>query len=240
MRWRSCCGSRTSSRTGSSRSQLRRQALALEQRVYEQHEDLDEARLEMLQRLARASEYRDDNTGEHTQRVGRTSALVARMLDLGAEDVKLIGHAATLHDIGKIADPGPGPAEAGPPHRRGVRADEDARARGRRDARAAAAHRCFRSPSASRSRTTSGGTAAGTSPACAATRFRCPGASWRSRTSSTRSPTTVPTSARCRSRWPSRRSAPCAAGSSTRAWWTRSKRSRTTELLDLGEFPAAA
>ena len=43
--------------------------------------------------------------GEHTQRVGRTSALVARRLDLGAEDVTLIEHAATLHDIGKIAIP---------------------------------------------------------------------------------------------------------------------------------------
>ena len=85
--------------------ELRRRTLALEQRVYDQHEDLDDARLEMLQRLARASEYRDDNTGEHTQRVGRTSALVARTLDLGEEDVELIGHAATLHDIGKIAVP---------------------------------------------------------------------------------------------------------------------------------------
>ena len=85
--------------------ELRRQTLALEQRVYDQHEDLDDARLEMLQRLARASEYRDDDTGEHTQRVGRTSALVARRLDLAAEDVELIGHAATLHDIGKIAVP---------------------------------------------------------------------------------------------------------------------------------------
>ena len=59
----------------------------------------------MLQRLARASEYRDDDTGEHTQRVGRTSALIARQLDLDAEDVELIGHAATLHDVGKIAIP---------------------------------------------------------------------------------------------------------------------------------------
>jgi putative two-component system response regulator len=85
--------------------QLRRQTLALEQRVYEQHEDLDDARVEMLQRLARASEYRDDDTGEHTQRVGRTSALVARVLDLGEEEVTLIRHAATLHDVGKIAVP---------------------------------------------------------------------------------------------------------------------------------------
>jgi putative two-component system response regulator len=85
--------------------ELRRQALSLQQRVYEQHEDLDDARLEMMHRLAHASEYRDDDTGEHTQRVGRTSAMIARLLDLDAEDVTLIRHAATLHDIGKIAIP---------------------------------------------------------------------------------------------------------------------------------------
>jgi cyclic di-GMP phosphodiesterase len=85
--------------------ELRRRTLELEQRVHDQHEDLDEARLEMLQRLARASEYRDDDTGEHTQRVGHTSALVARTLDLAGEDVELIRHAATLHDVGKIAIP---------------------------------------------------------------------------------------------------------------------------------------
>ena len=85
--------------------ELRRQALTLEQRVYQQHQDLDDARLEMLQRLARASEYRDDSTGEHTQRVGRTSALVARRLDMPEEDVTIIQHAAALHDIGKIAIP---------------------------------------------------------------------------------------------------------------------------------------
>ncbi len=85
--------------------ELRRQALALEQQVYEQHEDLGDARLEMLQRLALASEYRDDDTGQHAQRVGRISGLVARVLGLDAEEVGLIRYAATLHDVGKIAVP---------------------------------------------------------------------------------------------------------------------------------------
>ena len=93
--------------------ELRRQALALEQRVYEQHEDLDEARLEMLQRLARASEYRDDDTGEHTQRVGRTSALVARALDLAEEDVTLIRSRGDAPRRGQDRDSGQRPAEAG-------------------------------------------------------------------------------------------------------------------------------
>jgi response regulator RpfG family c-di-GMP phosphodiesterase len=85
--------------------EFRKQNLALEQRVYDQGVDLSDARLEMLVRLARASEYRDDDTGEHTQRVGRTSGLVAEALGLEAQEVTLIGHAATLHDVGKIGIP---------------------------------------------------------------------------------------------------------------------------------------
>jgi putative two-component system response regulator len=82
--------------------ELRGESLALEQRVHEQTQDLNEARLEVLERLAVAAEYRDDETGEHTRRVGRTSALIARALGLGDNRVELIRQAAPLHDVGKI------------------------------------------------------------------------------------------------------------------------------------------
>ena len=85
--------------------EFRKQNLELEQRVYDQHVDLGDARLEMLQRLALAAEYRDDATGQHTERVGRTAALVARGLDVEPEEAELIRYAATLHDVGKIGVP---------------------------------------------------------------------------------------------------------------------------------------
>jgi len=74
----------------------------LEQLVRSRTRDLDQARLETLERLALAAEYRDDDTHEHAQRVGRSAALIAAALDLPAEDVELIRRAAPLHDIGKI------------------------------------------------------------------------------------------------------------------------------------------
>lgn len=80
----------------------RGESLALEQRVHEQTEDLNDARLEVIERLAIAAEYRDDETGGHTRRVGRTSALIARALGLGENRVELIRQAAPLHDVGKI------------------------------------------------------------------------------------------------------------------------------------------
>ena len=77
----------------------------LEDRVRERTAELERARLEILERLARAAEYRDDNTGEHTRRVGESAAAIARALDLDAEDVELIRRAAPLHDVGKIGIP---------------------------------------------------------------------------------------------------------------------------------------
>jgi putative two-component system response regulator len=84
---------------------LRDQNALLEERVRERTAELEEARLEILNRLAIAAEFRDDGTGEHQQRVGRNSALLARTLRLDEEDVALIRRAAPLHDIGKIGIP---------------------------------------------------------------------------------------------------------------------------------------
>ena len=82
--------------------EARKQNLVLEQLVEDRTRDLDEARVEALSRLALAAEYRDDTTGEHTQRVGRTSAAIAQVLGLRPQQVSLIRHAAPLHDVGKI------------------------------------------------------------------------------------------------------------------------------------------
>ncbi len=75
----------------------------LEQRVYERTQELSHSQVEILDRLARAAELRDDATGQHTQRVARTAALLAEAMGLSSEQVSLIKQAAPLHDVGKIA-----------------------------------------------------------------------------------------------------------------------------------------
>jgi response regulator RpfG family c-di-GMP phosphodiesterase len=67
--------------------------------------ELESAQLEGLRRLAQAAEYRDDNTHEHTQRVGHLAALLTSRVGLGDRMVWLVRQAAPLHDIGKIAIP---------------------------------------------------------------------------------------------------------------------------------------
>jgi putative two-component system response regulator len=86
-------------------SELRGQNARLEERVAERTAELDEARQEILDRLARAAEFRDDDTGQHTQRVGHLAARLAQVLGLPPERVELIRQAAPLHDIGKIGIP---------------------------------------------------------------------------------------------------------------------------------------
>jgi putative two-component system response regulator len=61
--------------------------------------------IEMLARLAAAAEFRDDDTGQHTRRVGNLSVAIAERLDVPELDVGLIRLAAPLHDVGKIALP---------------------------------------------------------------------------------------------------------------------------------------
>jgi putative two-component system response regulator len=86
-------------------TRLLTQNATLEGQVAERTRDLEQARLEVLDRLALAAEYRDDDTQQHAWRIGRTSALLAAALDLPEADVELIRRAAPLHDLGKIGIP---------------------------------------------------------------------------------------------------------------------------------------
>jgi putative two-component system response regulator len=84
---------------------LRGQNDALETAVGERTRELEAARFEVLERLSLAAEFRDDNTGQHTERVGRTSALLASALGLPDGQVEVLRQAARLHDVGKIGIP---------------------------------------------------------------------------------------------------------------------------------------
>ena len=85
--------------------ELQEQNAHLEERVQERTKEVAAAKDEILQRLAMAAEFRDDQTGEHTQRVGSVAALVAEGLGLPSHEVALIRRAAPLHDVGKIGIP---------------------------------------------------------------------------------------------------------------------------------------
>ena len=79
--------------------------LILDSEVRERTAELKQSEIETIECLARAAEFRDDDTGQHTQRVGHIAALLAEKLEMEAEETQLIRRAATLHDVGKIGIP---------------------------------------------------------------------------------------------------------------------------------------
>lgn len=85
--------------------QLHDQNNHLEERVLQRTREVEESQLEVLERLAHAAEFRDDDTGRHTQRVGKICELMARQLGFSKLRSDLIRHAAPLHDVGKIGIP---------------------------------------------------------------------------------------------------------------------------------------
>jgi putative two-component system response regulator len=77
----------------------------LEEMVAERTAELEESRLEILQKLAWTAEYRDDDTGEHTFRVAQLAAEIAKQLGMCAETTDRIRLATPLHDLGKVGIP---------------------------------------------------------------------------------------------------------------------------------------
>lgn len=66
---------------------------------------LKESSLETIYRLTQAAEYRDEDTGEHIQRMSNYAAAIAKQLGANQTTVEQILRAAPMHDIGKIGIP---------------------------------------------------------------------------------------------------------------------------------------
>ncbi|HED53928.1 MAG TPA: response regulator [Phycisphaerales bacterium] len=84
---------------------LREYARKLSEEVKKRTHELAQSRLDVVHRLAKAAEYRDNETGRHVIRVGKYVEVIARAMGLDEETVDLMRHAAPLHDVGKIAIP---------------------------------------------------------------------------------------------------------------------------------------
>ena len=74
----------------------------LDSMVRDRTAELLRTRLLVIEKLGRASEYRDNETGQHIIRVGRTAALLSRRAGMDERFCEDILHAAPMHDIGKL------------------------------------------------------------------------------------------------------------------------------------------
>jgi putative two-component system response regulator len=84
---------------------LRNYSQDLEAAVQQRTAELEMSRRDLVHCLARAAEYRDDDTGQHVLRVGRYARLIAEALKIDPAIVDVLEQAALLHDIGKIGIP---------------------------------------------------------------------------------------------------------------------------------------
>jgi len=77
----------------------------LEKKVIERTEQLNQTRLEIIRRLGRAAEYKDNETGMHVIRMSHYARLLAEAVSDDQQWIDLIFNAAPMHDIGKIGIP---------------------------------------------------------------------------------------------------------------------------------------
>ena len=85
--------------------ELKAQNALLERKVEERTAELAESRLDIIWRLGKAADYRDEETGNHVVRVGCYCRAIAEALGADAGFVEMLFLASPLHDIGKIGIP---------------------------------------------------------------------------------------------------------------------------------------
>jgi putative two-component system response regulator len=81
------------------------QKKGLEIQVKEQTREIRETRLEIIRKLGRAAEYKDNDTGLHVERMSRYAFLIGSAYGLSNHDAELLLQASPMHDIGKIGIP---------------------------------------------------------------------------------------------------------------------------------------
>ncbi len=84
---------------------LRNEADELERQVRLRTRELENSRQQVIQCLAKAAEFRDNDTGQHVLRVGKYSAILGEQLGFDRHYCEQLELAAQLHDVGKIGIP---------------------------------------------------------------------------------------------------------------------------------------
>ncbi len=77
----------------------------LEETVRERTQELKETQLEIVHRLARAAEHRDNETGSHIIRMSHYATVLGRACGMTEEECDTLFHATPMHDVGKLGIP---------------------------------------------------------------------------------------------------------------------------------------
>lgn len=86
-------------------NQLQNYSFQLEQKVMERTEEINNLQMEIIDRLARATEFRDEHTGNHVARIGFYTYIISKKLGFDENEAIEISTASKMHDIGKVGVP---------------------------------------------------------------------------------------------------------------------------------------
>ena len=84
---------------------LSRENEILEARVSARTQELHDSRLDIIRRLGRAAEFRDNETGLHIIRMSKYSQILGLRAGMTEAEAELLLQASPMHDIGKIGIP---------------------------------------------------------------------------------------------------------------------------------------
>ena len=77
----------------------------LEDIVKERTRELEETRLKIIQKLGKAGEFKDNETGLHILRMSKYAQLIGIAMGMSADEAELLLNVVPMHDIGKIGIP---------------------------------------------------------------------------------------------------------------------------------------
>jgi putative two-component system response regulator len=81
------------------------QTRELERLVALRTQELETTRFQIIRRLGRAAEFKDNETGNHVIRMSHYARLTAQAAGMASAQVDILFHAAPMHDVGKIGIP---------------------------------------------------------------------------------------------------------------------------------------
>lgn len=81
------------------------QTRELERKVRLRTAELETTRLQIIHRLGRAAEFKDNETGYHVLRMSHYARLIGEAIGMSPDEADLLFHAAPMHDLGKIGIP---------------------------------------------------------------------------------------------------------------------------------------
>ncbi|MFQ3574683.1 MAG: HD domain-containing phosphohydrolase [Thermodesulfovibrionales bacterium] len=77
----------------------------MESNLFEKLKMLEQSQLEIIIRLGRAAEFRDDETGKHIERIAEYVGIICHKMGMHKDHIAMIRYAAPMHDVGKIGIP---------------------------------------------------------------------------------------------------------------------------------------